>query len=225
MTPALYRRHGAAAPAPRRPGPARRRLHRRLRRADLRLSAARSAAGRLRRLARAPAGDAAAAGRWPGGRPAELAELRAQAAELGLPVLEAPAARSYPAAPRPCCCPARWRQPEVVRYIYAADILVIPDTVTTLTASPLKLFEYMAAGRPIVLRELPALREILGDAGIYFPARRRRRRWPRRSKRWPRPGAGRAAGHRGGGTRHAVHLRGARPPGADDADARGRRRA
>ena len=56
-----------------------------------------------------------------------------------------------------------------MRYLYAADVLVIPDTVTTLTASPLKLFEYMAAGRPIVLRELPALREILHDDGLYFP--------------------------------------------------------
>ncbi len=27
----------------------------------------------------------------------------------------------------------------------------------------------MAAGRAIVLRQLPALREIQGDAGIYFP--------------------------------------------------------
>ncbi len=101
-----------------------------------------------------------------GGRPAELAALRAQAAELGLPVLDAPAAAYPPAA---LLLPGQVPQPEVVRYLYAADALVIPDTVTTLTASPLKLFEYMAAGRAIVLRQLPALREILGDAGIYFP--------------------------------------------------------
>jgi glycosyltransferase involved in cell wall biosynthesis len=101
-----------------------------------------------------------------GGRPAELAGLRAQAAELGLPVLDSPAAAYPPAA---LLLPGQVDQPEVVRYLYAADVLVIPETVTTLTASPLKLFEYMAAGRAIVLRQLPALREILGDAGIYFP--------------------------------------------------------
>jgi glycosyltransferase involved in cell wall biosynthesis len=101
-----------------------------------------------------------------GGRPAELAALRAQAAELGLPVLDALAAAYPPAA---LLLPGQVSQPEVVRYLYAADALVIPDTVTTLTASPLMLFEYMAAGRAIVLRQLPALREILGDAGIYFP--------------------------------------------------------
>jgi glycosyltransferase involved in cell wall biosynthesis len=65
--------------------------------------------------------------------------------------------------------PGQVDQPTVVEYVAAADALVIPDTVTTLTASPLKLFEYMAAGRPIVLRELPALREILADDGLYFP--------------------------------------------------------
>ena len=47
--------------------------------------------------------------------------------------------------------------PETVgQYLNAADVLTIPDTVTTVTASPLKLFEYMAVGKPIVLRELPA---------------------------------------------------------------------
>jgi glycosyltransferase involved in cell wall biosynthesis len=101
-----------------------------------------------------------------GGRPAELVDLRAHAAELGLPVLDAPADAYPPAA---LLVPGQVSQAEVVRYLYAADALVIPDTVTTLTASPLKLFEYMAAGRAIVLRQLPALREILGDAGIYFP--------------------------------------------------------
>jgi glycosyltransferase involved in cell wall biosynthesis len=54
-------------------------------------------------------------------------------------------------------------------YLGAADLLVIPDTVTDVTASPLKLFEYMAAGRAIVLPDLPALQEILPpDTGWYF---------------------------------------------------------
>jgi glycosyltransferase involved in cell wall biosynthesis len=57
---------------------------------------------------------------------------------------------------------------EVVLYLNAADVLTIPDTVTTITASPLKLFEYMAVGRPILLRELRALREILDDESAVF---------------------------------------------------------
>ena len=90
-----------------------------------------------------------------GGRPFEVAELQREAVRLGLP----------PDA-------VRWVGPqapeEVVQYLNAADVLVIPDTVTTLTASPLKLFEYMAVGKAIVLRELPALREILDDSSALF---------------------------------------------------------
>ena len=52
-----------------------------------------------------------------------------------------------------------------------ADILVLPNTETTVSArytSPLKLFEYLAAGRPIVASNLPALREVLtaGDTAV-----------------------------------------------------------
>jgi glycosyltransferase involved in cell wall biosynthesis len=45
-----------------------------------------------------------------------------------------------------------------------AGILVLPNTATAASArftSPLKLFEYMAAGRAIVASDLPALREVL----------------------------------------------------------------
>jgi glycosyltransferase involved in cell wall biosynthesis len=53
---------------------------------------------------------------------------------------------------------------EVVRYLEAADVLVLPNRATAVSAhytSPLKLFEYLAAGRPIVASALPALQEIL----------------------------------------------------------------
>jgi glycosyltransferase involved in cell wall biosynthesis len=56
-----------------------------------------------------------------------------------------------------------------------ATILVLPNlpsaTSSTFT-SPLKLFEYMAAGRAIVASDLPALREILRDGGnaLLVPA-------------------------------------------------------
>ncbi len=55
------------------------------------------------------------------------------------------------------------------QYLAAADVLVIPDTVTDATASPLKMFEYMAMARPIVCVDRASLREILGDAALYFP--------------------------------------------------------
>ena len=47
-----------------------------------------------------------------------------------------------------------------------ADVLVVPNpasAISTRYTSPLKLFEYMAAARPIVSSDLPSIREILRD--------------------------------------------------------------
>ncbi len=55
-------------------------------------------------------------------------------------------------------------------YQAAADVLVIPDTVTKASASPLKLFEYAAMARPIVASDLPALREILPADSVRYVA-------------------------------------------------------
>ncbi len=61
-------------------------------------------------------------------------------------------------------------QDRIPLYLAAADVLVIPDTVTDVTASPLKLFEYMAMERAVVCPDLPALREITGgDGALHFP--------------------------------------------------------
>jgi glycosyltransferase involved in cell wall biosynthesis len=60
----------------------------------------------------------------------------------------------------------------VVGYLGAADALAIPDTVTDVTASPLKLFEYLALGQPLVLPSIPALHEIV-PAALCHPFARR----------------------------------------------------
>jgi glycosyltransferase involved in cell wall biosynthesis len=90
-----------------------------------------------------------------GGRPTEIEQLRALAAALGID-----AAVTWA---------GQLPQEHVLPYLHAADALVIPDTITDVTASPLKLFEYLAAGRAVVLPDIPALAEVLPPSiGYYF---------------------------------------------------------
>lgn len=57
-------------------------------------------------------------------------------------------------------------------YLRAADILVIPNSkdggTSEFYTSPLKLFAYMASGKPIIASDLPSLREILNETNGFF---------------------------------------------------------
>ncbi len=89
-----------------------------------------------------------------GGHPGEqdLARLQARSRELGL---ESRVYFTGMVAPQ-----------DVAGRLETADVLVLPNPETAVSArytSPLKLFEYLALGRPIVASDLPAFREVLTD--------------------------------------------------------------
>ena len=54
----------------------------------------------------------------------------------------------------------------------AADVLVLPNTARDITSlrytSPLKLFSYMASGVPMVVSDLPSLREVVSEDEAFF---------------------------------------------------------
>lgn len=64
------------------------------------------------------------------------------------------------------------RHQEIARYLMSADILVIPNSATEhiskYNTSPLKLFEYMASGVPILASDLPSMREVLSEESAVF---------------------------------------------------------
>lgn len=64
-------------------------------------------------------------------------------------------------------------QSQLALYQKAADVLLMPfpDTLHYRNhMSPVKMFEYMAAQRPVVASDLPTIREVLNEANAYIVA-------------------------------------------------------
>lgn len=61
---------------------------------------------------------------------------------------------------------------QIAKYLCSADVFVLPnkkgDATSEKYTSPLKLFEYMAARRPIVSSDVGSLKEILDDSNAYI---------------------------------------------------------
>ena len=61
---------------------------------------------------------------------------------------------------------------DIPSWLKAADIAALPNTArdhdSKFNTSPVKLFEYMASGRPIVAADLPSLRNILDESMAWF---------------------------------------------------------
>lgn len=60
----------------------------------------------------------------------------------------------------------------VPRYLQAADVLVLPNIPITqhseFSTSPIKLFEYMAARRPVIASRLPSIESIVTEREVSF---------------------------------------------------------
>lgn len=56
---------------------------------------------------------------------------------------------------------------EILFWLKSADVLILPNTakedISKFYTSPMKLFEYMASGRPIIASRVPSITEILTD--------------------------------------------------------------
>ncbi|MDP3185292.1 MAG: glycosyltransferase [Anaerolineales bacterium] len=99
---------------------------------------------------------------WVGGRPQEVDEWRSRAAACGL---------------RNVALTGFLPNERIPLFQAAADVLLMPYERTVSTSSggdtadicsPMKMFEYMAAGRAILSSDLPVLREVLNENNAVF---------------------------------------------------------
>ena len=92
-----------------------------------------------------------------GGLPQDVTQYRSKALEQGLSNIRYLGHQEKSSIPK---------------YLAAADILVLPNTdeheESRTQTSPLKLFEYLAAGKPIVVSDLPSLRSVVSDEEVVF---------------------------------------------------------
>lgn len=66
-----------------------------------------------------------------------------------------------------------WQKPKLIPFwLKAADVLILPNSgkekIGSEYTSPLKLFEYMASGTPIVAAAVPAIKEVLTPDESFF---------------------------------------------------------
>lgn len=61
---------------------------------------------------------------------------------------------------------------EIPKYLKSADVLLLPNIATTEESisytSPIKMFEYMASGVPILASSLPSIREVLSEENSFL---------------------------------------------------------
>lgn len=61
---------------------------------------------------------------------------------------------------------------EIPLWLCAADVLLVPHSgkfdIARFEASPVKLFEYMASARPMVVSDLPSMREVVDESMVWF---------------------------------------------------------
>lgn len=62
----------------------------------------------------------------------------------------------------------RKEQSDIPTYLEAADVLLLPHPRGEYSQSPMKLFEYMASGVPIVASRLPSISEVLSDGNAIL---------------------------------------------------------
>ena len=97
----------------------------------------------------------------------ESAKLVPEVLFIGVGGTEAEARALAGELPQNVRCVGRKPHSEIPLYLRAADVLVLPnkagDSMSEKYTSPLKLFEYMASGTPVVASDLPSIREALSE--------------------------------------------------------------